>query len=196
VKKYDCHILLLSIGALKGNLSTYHVATHYIVLVTVVVWYMNTHRYHTPFWHHTPHNSLLLDLLPALWVQHKAHTAKQDPQITKPEPKMQLVSHVTPNECIVTLKNKQLQLSCHFELLPKRVCMRCMSKTQCCSWKWRWPVRGQLALFWPGVGGHNAHHLPFDVASASCSICNAFGPLGGPDVAAMAMNGGKMQKMH
>jgi len=41
------------------------------------------------------------------------------PQNTNLEHKMQLVRHVTPNECIVTLKNKQLQQSHCFELLPK-----------------------------------------------------------------------------
>ena len=35
--------------------------------------------------------------------------AKRAPQNAKSEPKMQPVSHVTPNECIVALNNKQLQ---------------------------------------------------------------------------------------
>jgi len=64
------------------------------------------------------------------------------------------------------------------------------------GWKWCRSVRAQLALFWSDVGSANKLHLPFNVRCVGWSIFNAFGLLGGPDVAALARSGGKIRKIH
>jgi len=58
---------------------------------------------------------------------------------------MQPVSNVTPNECIVTLNNKQSQQSYHFELLPKCAWVRRASKPTADAEN----GAGQSGLNWP-----------------------------------------------